>query len=94
MTVYKTRGICSRSIEIELDGDTIASVKFNVGCNSNTKGIAGLVEGMRVDEVIERLKGTDCGGRGTSCPDHQSAFQRSGSGVTHGLCCVPFRGSG
>jgi len=69
MTVYKTRGVCSRSIEIELDGDTIASVKFNGGCNGNTKGIASLVKGMKVDEVIERLKGTDCGGRGTSCPD-------------------------
>lgn len=43
MTVYKTRGVCSRSIEIELDGDTIASVKFNGGCNGNTKGIASLV---------------------------------------------------
>lgn len=69
MTVYKTRGVCSRSIEIELDGDTIASVKFNGGCNGNTKGISSLVKGMKVDEVIERLKGTDCGGRGTSCPD-------------------------
>ena len=67
MTVYKTRGVCSRSIEIELDGDTIASVKFNGGCNGNTKGIASLVKGMKVNEVIERLKGTDCGGRGTSC---------------------------
>lgn len=61
MTVYKTRGVCSRSIEIELDGDTIASVKFNGGCNGNTKGIASLVKGMKVNEVIERLKGTDCG---------------------------------
>ena len=50
MTVYKTKGsVCSRSIEIELDGDTIASVKFNGGCNGNTKGIASLVKGMKVD---------------------------------------------
>ena len=69
MTVYKTKGVCSRSIEIEEDGDTIQSVKFNGGCNGNTKGISSLVKGMKVDDVISRLKGTDCGGRGTSCPD-------------------------
>ena len=69
MNVYKTKGVCSRSIEFELDGDTIKYVKFNGGCNGNTKGIASLVEGMKVDDVINRLKGTDCGGRGTSCPD-------------------------
>ena len=67
--VYKTKGVCSRSIDIELDGDTIKSVKFNGGCNGNTKGIASLVQGMKIDDVIARLKGTDCGGRGTSCPD-------------------------
>lgn len=67
--VYKTKGVCSRSIEIELDGDTVRSVTFNGGCNGNTKGISSLVRGMKVDEVIARLKGTDCGGRGTSCPD-------------------------
>ena len=69
MTVYKTKGVCSRSIEIEVDGDTIQSMKFNGGCNGNTKGISSLVKGMKVDDVISRLKGTDCGGRGTSCPD-------------------------
>ena len=67
--VYKTKGVCSRSIDIELDGDTIKSVKFNGGCNGNTKGIASLVQGMKIDDVIARLKGPDCGGRGTSCPD-------------------------
>ena len=44
-------------------------MKFNGGCNGNTKGIASLVQGMKIDDVIARLKGTDCGGRGTSCPD-------------------------
>ena len=69
MTVFNTKGVCSRSIEIELDGDTVKSVKFNGGCNGNTQGVAALVKGMKVDEAISRLKGIDCGGRGTSCPD-------------------------
>ena len=67
--VYKTKGVCSRSIDIELDGDTIKSVKFNGGCNGNTKGIASLVQGMKIDDVIARLKGADCGGIDTSWPD-------------------------
>ena len=50
--VYKTKGVCSRSIEIELEGDTVKSVTFNGGCNGNTKGISSLVRGMKVDEVI------------------------------------------
>ena len=69
MAVYKTKGVCSRSIESEIEHDTVKSVKFNGGCNGNTQGIASLVKGMKVDEVIARLKGTDCNGRGTSCPD-------------------------
>ena len=69
MAVYKTKGVCSLSIEFEIENDTVKSVKFNGGCNGNTQGIASLVKGMKVDEVIARLKGTDCNGRGTSCPD-------------------------
>ena len=69
MAVYKTKGVCSRSIEFEIEGDVVKSVKFNGGCNGNTQGIASLVQGMKVDDVIQRLKGTDCNGRGTSCPD-------------------------
>ncbi len=66
---YKTRGVCSRAIDIELDGDVVKSVKFTGGCNGNTQGVASLVRGMDAHEAIERLKGIDCGGKGTSCPD-------------------------
>lgn len=65
----QNKGVCSRSIEFEIENDTVKSVKFNGGCNGNTQGIASLVKGMKVDDVITRLKGTDCNGRGTSCPD-------------------------
>ena len=66
---YLTRGTCAMAIDFELDGDIIKSVKFLGGCHGNTQGIAKLVEGMKIDDVIEKLEGTDCGGRGTSCPD-------------------------
>lgn len=66
---YKTRGVCSRAIDIELEGSVIKSVWFTGGCNGNTQGVASLVRGMDVNEAISRLKGIDCGGKGTSCPD-------------------------
>jgi len=67
--VYKTRGTCSQFIEVELDGDIVKSVQFIGGCNGNTQGISSLVRGMKAEEVIRLLEGTDCDGRGTSCPD-------------------------
>lgn len=66
---YKTHGTCSRAIEIELDGDTVERVEFVGGCDGNTHGIASLVRGMKIDEVITRLEGIKCGFKSTSCPD-------------------------
>ena len=66
---YKTSGTCSQYINIELEGDIIKNVEFIGGCHSNTQGVAALVKGMSADEVIKRLKGIDCKGKGTSCPD-------------------------
>lgn len=65
---YNTHGTCSRQIEIEMDGDTVRSVRFIGGCTGNTQGLSRLVEGMKADEVIRRLKGIQCRA-GTSCPD-------------------------
>lgn len=66
---YKTKGVCSSSIEVELDGDIIKGVKFVGGCNGNLKGIASIVKGMKVQDVIDRLSGIKCGMKKTSCPD-------------------------
>ena len=66
---YKTKGTCSREITFDMDGNTVKNVKFVFGCQGNTKGLASLVEGMDAEEVISRLEGIDCNGRGTSCPD-------------------------
>ena len=68
MYVYKTKGTCSRAIDIEVEGDTIKTVHFIGGCAGNTQGVARLAEGMKVDDAISRLKGIQCRG-GTSCPD-------------------------
>lgn len=66
---YKPKGVCSSAIDIELDGDTIRSVKFTGGCHGNLQGISRLVEGMKVDDAVSRLKGIRCGFKSTSCPD-------------------------
>lgn len=66
---YTTRGTCSRLIKFDVDGDKVKDVHFVMGCHGNTQGVAKLVEGMDIHEVIRRLKGIDCNGRGTSCPD-------------------------
>ena len=66
---YKTQGVCSRNISFEIRDGRVYNVRFDGGCNGNTQGIAGLVDGMPVDEVIKRLSGIRCGFKGTSCPD-------------------------
>ena len=66
---YITKGTCSSSIDIEMDGNVIKSVIFTGGCNGNLQGISKLVEGMSAEDAISRLKGIKCGFKPTSCPD-------------------------
>ncbi|MGN1304881.1 MAG: TIGR03905 family TSCPD domain-containing protein [Oscillospiraceae bacterium] len=67
---YTPRGVCSRKITVELsDSGVIENVSFTGGCNGNTQGVAALVKGMKAEEAISRMKGINCNGRGTSCPD-------------------------
>ncbi len=66
---YKTKGVCSRSITIDVENDIVKSVQFEGGCSGNTKGVAALVEGMNIQEVITRLENIKCGFKSTSCPD-------------------------
>lgn len=69
MPVYATQGTCARKISFEIEDGKIHNVDFLGGCNGNLKGIAALVEGKPVEEVIQTLKGITCGPKPTSCPD-------------------------
>ena len=77
MYSYKTKGVCSSQIILDIEGeiqfdvenDIIKEVRFIGGCMGNTQGVAALAKGRNIDEVINTIKGIDCGGRGTSCPD-------------------------
>ena len=67
---YPNVGTCSKQTNIVLNEDhTIESVEVIGGCNGNLKGISQLVDGMDIDFVIERFKGTTCNKKTTSCPD-------------------------
>ena len=72
MYSYKTSGICSSTINIEIEDNIIKNVEFIGGCAGNLLGIGSLVKGLSVDEVISKLQGIDCRGKGTSCPDQLS----------------------
>lgn len=69
MHSYTPRGVCSRQIDVEVNGDTVESVQFTGGCDGNLKAISKLVAGMKVDDVAALLEGNTCGRRSTSCAD-------------------------
>ena len=69
MYTYKTRGTCSSSVEVELEGNVIRRVNVIGGCNGNLKGIMALLPGMTVEQVEEKFSGITCGMKPTSCPD-------------------------
>jgi uncharacterized protein TIGR03905 len=76
--IYEPQGVCSKKIEFEIDeNNTIRSLKFTGGCPGNTLGLAGLIEGMSVNEAIERMEGITCGARATSCPDQLAKALKS-----------------
>ena len=66
---YKTRGVCSQKISFDVEDGKVRNVSFLGGCNGNLQGISALVEGMDIEEAIDRLSGIRCGFKNTSCPD-------------------------
>ncbi|EDS76634.1 conserved hypothetical protein [Clostridium botulinum C str. Eklund] len=69
MYTYIPKGVCSKQIDFEIEDNKLKNASFIGGCNGNLKGICSLVEGMDIDSIIKKLRGIDCRGKGTSCPD-------------------------
>ena len=70
MTIeFTPKGVCSRSMLVEVEDGVVKSLQVTGGCHGNLQGISKLVEGMTVEEVIRKLDGINCNGKGTSCPD-------------------------
>lgn len=66
---YRTKGTCSQKIFFEVEDGIVRNVQFLGGCNGNLKGISALVEGQSAQNIIDKLEGTKCGMKNTSCPD-------------------------
>ena len=73
---YRTKGVCSREIHIDIEDGIVKKVSFVGGCSGNTQGVASLVTGMKINDVIARLSGIRCGFKGTSCPDQLATALR------------------
>lgn len=70
MTIdFTPKGVCSRKMLVEVEDGVVKSLQVTGGCHGNLQGISKLVEGMTVEEVIRKLDGINCNGKGTSCPD-------------------------
>lgn len=69
MYKYYTRGVCAKSISIDIQDGILYDVVFDGGCAGSLIAIKHLVEGKSVDEVIDALESIPCKNRGTSCPD-------------------------
>ena len=66
---YIPKGVCSKELIFEIEGDVVKSLKIVAGCPGNTVGISRLVQNRKIDEIISMLKNIPCGIKGTSCPD-------------------------
>ena len=73
---YKTKGVCSQQINLVVDDGIVVDCKFIGGCRGNTQGVAALVKGMKVEDVIARCEGIECRGT-TSCPDQLAQALKS-----------------
>lgn len=69
MEQFKTKGVCASQILVDVSEGIVNKVEFVNGCPGNTVGVSSLIQGMKVEEAVQKLKGIDCRGRGTSCPD-------------------------
>ena len=69
---YKTKGVCSNTIQFEIENNILTNVSYQGGCHGNLQGIARASEGQTVQRICEMFKGIRCGYKPTSCPDQLS----------------------
>ena len=74
---FTPKGVCARNMSFDIEEGVIRNLKVTGGCNGNLKGIASLVEGMKIEDVVSKLEGIDCNGKGTSCPDQLAKAVRA-----------------
>ena len=73
---WRAKGTCTHTIRVRHDGKRVLNVEFIGGCQGNTTGVAALVKGRAIAEVIALLEGIDCQNN-TSCPDQLAQALKS-----------------
>ena len=77
---YRPKGVCSQSIDFDIEDNKVKNVSFVGGCSGNLQGISRLIEGMDVNEAISRIEGIRCGFKSTSCPDQLAKALKDATG--------------
>lgn len=77
---YRPKGVCSQSIDFDIEDNKVKNVSFVGGCSGNLQGISRLIEGMDVNEAISRIEGIRCGFKSTSCPDQLAKALKEATG--------------
>ena len=65
---FRPQGVCSQLMNVDVEDGIIRELQVMGGCDGNLKGIAQLVRGRKVEDVIDLLAGIRCGFKETSCP--------------------------
>lgn len=77
---YIPQNVCAQKMVISVEDNVVKHVEIVGGCHGNRQAVAKLVEGMNVDQVIEKLEGIPCRGSRTgltSCPDQLAKALKS-----------------
>ena len=77
---YRPKGVCSQSIDFDIEDNKVKNVSFVGGCSGNLQGISRLIEGMDVNEAISRIEGIRCGFKSTSSPDQLAKALKEATG--------------
>lgn len=80
---YRTKGTCSQQIDLEIHDDVVSNVRFYGGCDGNLKAIPKLVDGLTVDQIVEKCAGIQCGFKNTSCADQLAKAVQEASALAH-----------
>ena len=62
---FKPNNVCSQEMTLEVENGVVVHASVVRGCQGNLQGICRLIEGMKVEDVISRLKGIKCRGSRT-----------------------------
>ena len=89
---YRPKGVCSQSIDFDIEDNKVKNVSFVGGCSGNLQGISRLIEGMDVNEAISRIEGIRCGFKSTSCPDQLAKALKEATGKWSRLLLSYFYG--